>query len=112
MSADIKDHTGNPKSPEAAPRRRTYRRLALFPVVLLLLIGTLWATAALYFDVRVSWLRLPLAAVYLMAVMAGWILIWNDLQVHRPDGLQDRRRASLPPGPVIKIPAPLPQGAG
>ena len=97
----------------------------------------------------------------LQTVMAGWILIWNALQVHRPKGLPDRRDseeadqatthrltayliqgrtravpavhrrgaimldappassgeqlcgdpASLPYGPVIRIPAPLPQGA-
>jgi len=35
---------------------------------------TLWAAAALYFDVRVSWLRVPLAAAYLVAVVAVWWL--------------------------------------
>jgi hypothetical protein len=40
-----------------------------------LLLSTCWAAAALYFDVRVSWLRLPLAAVFLLAVVAVWILV-------------------------------------
>ncbi len=40
-----------------------------------LLLPTLWAAAALYFDVRVPWLRLPLAAVYMLAVLAVWVLI-------------------------------------
>ena len=35
---------------------------------------TLWAVAALYFDVRVSWLRLPLAAIYGAGMLAA--LTW------------------------------------
>jgi hypothetical protein len=31
---------------------------------------TLWAVAALYFDARVSWLRLPLAAIYGLGMLA------------------------------------------
>ncbi|NJN05246.1 MAG: DUF4105 domain-containing protein, partial [Rhodobacteraceae bacterium] len=31
--------------------------------------------AALYFDVRVAWLRVPVATVYLLAVLAVWILV-------------------------------------
>lgn len=38
-------------------------------------VATLWATAALYFDVRISWLRLPLATVYGLGMLAVWILI-------------------------------------
>jgi len=41
----------------------------------LLLLATVWAAAALYFDVRLPWLRLLLAAVYALAVLAVWILI-------------------------------------
>lgn len=41
----------------------------------ILLLLTFWAGAALYFDVRVSWLRIPLAATYLVAVAAVWIFI-------------------------------------
>jgi hypothetical protein len=39
----------------------------------LILLLTLWA-AALYFDVRIAWLRLPLALLYLLAV-GMWLLI-------------------------------------
>jgi hypothetical protein len=38
-------------------------------------VATLWATAALYFDVRISWLRLPLAVIYGMGMLAVWILV-------------------------------------
>jgi hypothetical protein len=51
-------------------------------LVFLLLLGTLWAVAALHFDVRVSWLRTPLAVGYLLAVLAVWILArgpWKKL---------------------------------
>ena len=47
-------------------------RLALGLVLLLL---TVWAVAALYFDVRVPWLRVPLAAAYVLAVLAVWIFV-------------------------------------
>jgi hypothetical protein len=40
-----------------------------------LLLLTLWAAAALCFDVRVSWLRLPLAAGYALGVLAAWIFV-------------------------------------
>lgn len=36
---------------------------------------TLWAVAALYFDVRFVWLRIPLAVAYSLAVLAAWIWI-------------------------------------
>jgi Domain of unknown function (DUF4105) len=38
-------------------------------------VATLWATAALYFDVRISWLRIPLAVVYGLGILTVWILI-------------------------------------
>jgi Domain of unknown function (DUF4105) len=38
-------------------------------------VATLWAVAALYFDVRISWLRLPLAAVYGLGILAVWIWV-------------------------------------
>jgi hypothetical protein len=38
-------------------------------------LATLWAAAALYFDVRISWLRLPLAAVYGLGILAVWIFV-------------------------------------
>lgn len=40
-----------------------------------LLLATLWATAALFFDVRIPWLRGPLAAGYVLALAAVWILV-------------------------------------
>jgi len=36
---------------------------------------TLWATAAIYFDARIVWLRLPLAAVYASGILAVWIWV-------------------------------------
>jgi hypothetical protein len=45
--------------------------LALLWVLLAAL--TLWATAALYFDVRISWLRLPLAIVYGLGMLVMWV---------------------------------------
>jgi hypothetical protein len=38
-------------------------------------VATLWAAAALGFDVRISWLRLPLAAVYGLGMVAVWIWV-------------------------------------
>ncbi|HSU57504.1 MAG TPA: DUF4105 domain-containing protein [Candidatus Dormibacteraeota bacterium] len=55
---------------------RLARGLAhIFFVVLALIASlmTLWAIAALHFDFRVAWLRSPLAAIYLVAVLAAWI---------------------------------------
>jgi len=40
-----------------------------------LLLVTVWAVAALRFDVRVSWLRAPLASAYVLAVLAVWIFV-------------------------------------
>ena len=36
---------------------------------------TLWAAAALFFDARISWLRILLAAVYGLGMLAVWILV-------------------------------------
>jgi len=47
--------------------------VALLWVLLALL--TLWATAALYFDVRISWLRLPLTAIYGLGMLAVWVRV-------------------------------------
>ena len=82
MSAEVIDSTGDSRRAEAPPRRRTCRFLASSPLVFLLLLATLWAAAALHFDVRVSWLRTPLAVGYLLAVLAVWILAkgpWKKL---------------------------------
>ncbi len=40
-------------------------------------LGTLWATTALYFDVRISWLRLPLAAGYASGILAVWVWVFR-----------------------------------
>lgn len=55
--------------------RGTLRVLGLTALGILLLLVTLWAAAALHFDVRVPWLRAPLAAVYVLGVIAVWVLV-------------------------------------
>ena len=82
MSAEVIDRTADSKPTEALPRRRAYWFLAFAPVAFVVLLLTLWAVAALHFDVRVSWLRTPLAVGYLLAMLAVWILArgpWKKL---------------------------------
>jgi hypothetical protein len=84
MSAEISSSTGDSTPTAAPPRCRWYWWVALPPVVLFLLVGTLWAAAALHFDVRVAWLRTPLAVTYVLAVLAAWIYVkgtWRKLGV-------------------------------
>jgi hypothetical protein len=50
------------------------RWMALTLLWALLGLVTLWSVAALYLDARVSWLRLPLAAIYGVAMLA--VLTW------------------------------------
>ena len=38
-------------------------------------VATLWATAALFFDVRISWLQLPLAVIYALGILAVWVFV-------------------------------------
>jgi hypothetical protein len=67
-----------PNETEARPGKwfRGAARLLGFGVLAgCLLLVTLWAGVALYFDVRVAWLRAPLAAAYVLAVAAVWILV-------------------------------------
>ena len=47
-------------------------RLLLWTVLLLM---TAWSAAALYFDIRTSWLGGPLAIVYVVAVVWVWIVV-------------------------------------
>ena len=54
---------------------RMMRTLGCLALGLALLLLTLWAAAALYFDVRVWWLRTPLAAGYVLAVLAVWLFV-------------------------------------
>jgi hypothetical protein len=66
-------------APETQSRPRSRLRgvlglLGFMALGCLLLLPTLWAVAALYFDVRVSWLRTPLAVAYVLAVSGVWIL--------------------------------------
>ena len=51
------------------------RRLAVAPVWVVLGLVTIWSVAALYFDVRIGWLQLPLAAVYGLGMLAAWIFV-------------------------------------
>ncbi len=54
---------------------RVLRRTALAFLWTLLGLLTLWAMAALFFDTRVSWLRLPLAVIYGAGMLA--VVIWT-----------------------------------
>ena len=68
--------------PNPGWRRRSLRVAGGIVLGMALLLGTLWAAAALHFDVRVSWLRTPLAVAYLLAVTAVWIWVkgwWKKL---------------------------------
>ncbi len=51
------------------------RRLALAGIWLLAGLATLWAVAALYFDVRIEWLRLPLTVGYAVGVLGLWVRV-------------------------------------
>lgn len=58
--------------------KKSKKLLSFVALVLLwvvLGVATLWSIAALYFDVRISWLRLPLAALYGLAMLAVWIWV-------------------------------------
>src|SRR5580765_4766206 len=56
-------------------KRPIAKTLLFVALTLLLLPATLWAVAALYFDVRIAWLRVPLAIVYLLAIVAIVIFV-------------------------------------
>jgi len=58
------------------------RRAAGFFLWCCLGLATVWAVAALYFDFRVLWLRVPLAAVYGLGLLAVWFRVrrpWKDI---------------------------------
>lgn len=55
--------------------RGTMRKLGFAALAGVLLLLTVWSTAALYVDIRVTWLRTPLTAAYLLAVLAMWIWV-------------------------------------
>ncbi|HXJ57431.1 MAG TPA: DUF4105 domain-containing protein [Verrucomicrobiae bacterium] len=73
----------NPPAPAEPEHRSGCRGRRVVVIVgrlalgLVLVLPTLWATAALYFDVRVAWLRTPLAVMYLAGLLAVWILVKN-----------------------------------
>jgi hypothetical protein len=54
---------------------RLLRWLAAVAGLVALLLLTAWSAAALYFDVRVLWLRVPLAVGYVVVVLVGWIVV-------------------------------------
>jgi Domain of unknown function (DUF4105) len=69
-----------PITPESQPKtaarlRGVLRGLGLTALGCLLLLQTLWAVVALYFDVRVPWMRAPLATAYGAAVLAVWFFV-------------------------------------
>jgi hypothetical protein len=51
------------------------RRLGCVAGSVVLALLTAWAPAALYFDVRISGLRAPLAGLYALAVLAVWLVV-------------------------------------
>jgi len=55
--------------------KKILRFVACVLLWIVLGVATLWAAAALYFDVRVAWLQLPLAAIYGLGMLAVWILV-------------------------------------
>jgi hypothetical protein len=68
--ADATDTAARP----AGLARRVLRVAGFAVAGLVLVLLTLWAVAALFIDVRLPWLRAPLAAVYGGAVGAVWML--------------------------------------
>jgi hypothetical protein len=69
------------------PQRRGWlraigRTLCFAALGFILLLCTIWAAAALHFDVRMPWLRTSLAVAYLAAVLTGCVLVkgwWRKL---------------------------------
>src|SRR5208283_407677 len=67
---------------EGSRTARGLRRMTAALLWALLVPLTLWSVAALYFDVRISWLRLPLAAIYGLGMLAVWVRVrrpWKAL---------------------------------
>jgi len=61
---------------------RVIRRMAAALQWVLLAVLTLWTVAALGIDVRISWLRAPLAMIYGLGMLAVWIWVrrpWKAL---------------------------------
>lgn len=71
-----------PTHPAAAARpprrgllRAVLRGAGLTALGIVLLAVTLWSVTALHFDVRVPWLRTPLALAYVLGLLAGWVFL-------------------------------------
>lgn len=64
-----------PGEPPGMVRHRRVRALVGVLIWIPLVVASLWAAAALYFDVRTAWLRLPLAAGYGLGVLAVMIFV-------------------------------------
>lgn len=47
-------------------------------------VTTLWSFAALYFDVRIAWLRLPLAILFGLGIIAGVVLVRSSRKTGVP----------------------------
>jgi hypothetical protein len=58
------------------------RSILFFLLILIGLLLTAWASAALYFDLRIASLRLPLAVLYLVVVLGAFFVLR-----HRPGGV-------------------------
>jgi hypothetical protein len=73
----VTDTSSTPNlSPHLRGRFKEATRLLCFTALgCVLLACTAWAAAALYFDVRVPWLRAPLAGAYLAALLVLWIRV-------------------------------------
>lgn len=72
---------------ESQPRQHRWLRSITRSLLCLgwsgiLLLCTLWAAAALYFDGRIPWLQTPMAVAYLAGLLAVWVLVkgwWRKL---------------------------------
>ncbi len=65
------------KPPQADTSRlqRFFRACGHLVVYAILLVVVLWAVAALHFDVRIAWLRTPCIALYVLALVAVFVLL-------------------------------------
>lgn len=55
--------------------KKLLRVLALILIWAVLGVATLWSVAALYFDVRIPWLYIPLAVIYGLGILAVWVFV-------------------------------------
>lgn len=63
--------TAPPANPPASPSR--WKWILWLPVWLLLIPIIGWATLAIYFDLRIPFLRVPLALIFPLVILAAWI---------------------------------------